>query len=175
MRLCHRSVAEMFPAGKTKIKVGNNKRREQAPALHCHSARTTFDRISNNLTEGVFDFNRKSALSPRQRAATYFKPKISSEEQSNILHNLANVPNDGKIFPDRYCKSVGLDIPSSSAICDLLLPQFVLFSYRSPFIALFAAEKVFPAARHIIPRGKKFVNTRKKFLFVSLFFERLAF
>lgn len=52
------------------------------------------------------------------------------------MHNLANVPNEGKIFPDRYCESVGLDIPSSSAICDLLLPQVNISFFNLSEISL---------------------------------------
>ena len=56
----------------------------------------------------------------------YFKPKTSSEEQSKILHNLANVPSDGKILPDKYCDKVGRETPNSSAICDLVLWQVII-------------------------------------------------
>lgn len=46
------------------------------------------------------------------------RSKISSEETSRILHKLANVTNEGIIFPDKYWERVGFDIPRLAAICD---------------------------------------------------------
>ncbi len=60
--------------------------------------------------------NVKFKLSTLNSLKNYLIPKISSAEQSKILHNFANVIKDGSILPDKYCDKVGLDIPNSSAI-----------------------------------------------------------
>ena len=52
----------------------------------------------------------------KSRAGYFSSPKISSAEQSITLHSFAKVTSEGSIRPERYCDSVGLEIPSSAAI-----------------------------------------------------------
>ena len=65
---------------------------------------------------------------------SYFNPRISSAEQSIIVHNFAKVSSDGKILPDKYWDKVGLDIPNSCAILVLVLSQVSISSLNRSLI-----------------------------------------